>query len=87
MAIEINRRAGYVEAVVPGDEQQARVFWYHRNNGFGLKFKCGDAWYSQWLMWSCRAGQRSYYRPMVALYKALRRAGIVEPGTLKRLAH
>ena len=77
-----------MEAVVPGDKQEARVFWHQKNSGFGLKFKCSDGnWYSQWLMWSCRGGRTAYFKPMVALYRALRREGVVKSGTLKRMAN
>lgn len=88
MDITINRRKGYMEATVPGDAQDARVFWHYKNGGFGLKFKCSDGrWYSQWLMWSCRGGRSAYYLPMIALYRALRREGIVPAKMLKKLAH
>lgn len=88
MDIVINRKNGYVEAVVPGDAQEARIFLDARNSGFGLKFKCSDGrWYVQWLMWSCRAGRASYFKPMAALYRALRRDGTVQRETLRRLAN
>lgn len=87
MEIVISKRKDYMEAVVPGDAQEARVYWHCRNSGFGLRFKCGGHWYSQWLMWSCRGGRASYFRPMVALYRKLCREGIVNRGTLRRLAN
>ncbi len=82
-----SRRGRLYEALV-GDRSDSRVFWYEPNNGFGLKWRCESdgRYYSQWLMWSCRAGQKSYYPALRALYRALRRDGVVEKGSLRKLA-
>lgn len=85
--ITIKKVHGSVEAVVPSDKDESRVVWNPKKSGFILKFKCADRWYYQWLMWSCRAGQKSYYRPMIALYRALVKEGMVKRGTLKALAN
>jgi hypothetical protein len=66
-SIILKRRKGSIQAVVPGHESEAQVFWHHKNSGFGLRWKLDGKWYSQWLMWSCRGGKKSYYRPMIAL--------------------
>lgn len=87
--IEIRKSRGKrcYEAMV-GDANDSRVFWHAQNSGFGLKWRCelDGRYYSQWLMWSCRAGQKSYYPALRALYRALRRDGIVARGSLRRLA-
>lgn len=84
--IQVKRTKRVVEAIVPGDKQDARILWRPEKDGFILKFKCAGRWYYQWLMWSCRAGRKSYYRPMVALYRALRHGGEIKGAQLRHLA-
>jgi hypothetical protein len=85
--VKKSRRGRLYEALV-GDANDARVYWYKPNRGFGLKWKCKSdgRYYSQWLMWSCRGGKKFYYPALRALYRALRRDGIVEKGSLRKLA-
>lgn len=86
--IMIRRRQGktFIEATVPGDEADARIYWRSDKSGFILKFKCEGSWYYQWMHWSCRAGRPHYYRPMVALYRFLRKEGFVSAKSLHKLA-
>jgi hypothetical protein len=85
--VKKSRRGRLYEALV-GDKNDSRVYWYEPNGGFGLKWKCelDGLYYNQWLMWSCRAGQKSYYPALRALYRALRRDGLVEKRSLRKLA-
>jgi len=85
--ITVKKFRDSVEAYVPGCDDETRVIWNPKKSGFMLKFKCAGRWHYQWLMWSCRAGKKSYYRPMIALYRALVGENLVSPGTLKALAH
>lgn len=86
--ITIKKSRDIVEALVPDSKDDTRVIWNPRKaSGFILKFKCQGQWHYQWLMWSCRGGKKSYYRPMIALYRHLVSENLVSPGTLKELAH
>lgn len=84
--VNILTTRGNLEALVPGDKGEVRICWAPNKSSFYLKWKCAGHWYYQWLMWQCRAGKKSYYRPMVALYRQLRRDGKVKPGMLRNLA-
>lgn len=90
MSIDIihRRRQGkhFIEAIVPGDKGDARIYWRSDKSGFMLKFKCSGTWYYQWLHWSCRAGRPSYFRPMIALYRLLRKEGLASGKSLHELA-
>lgn len=71
------RQPAQYEAVV---DEETRVIYTIRPDDehfFALKFKCAGKWYYQFLMWSCRGGKSKYYRAMVALYRYLRRNGII----------
>lgn len=61
---------------MPADEDSF-VCWNKSKERFFIKFKCAGTWYHQWLSWSCREGKPRYYRALVALYKVLRRNGLV----------
>lgn len=82
--IAITRRKGKndkltVSAVVDDD---TRVIWVNKQKTFILQFKPKGAakneWHYQWLSWKCRAGQRQLFPAVVALYRYLRRNGIVQ---------
>lgn len=85
--IEIVKQHGTIEAAIPSNDQE-RVCWRPDKSSYYLKFKVKDdpRWYYQWLVWSCRGGKRSYFRQVVALYRELRKQGIVAPKTLHALA-
>jgi hypothetical protein len=53
------------------------VCWDKRKDKFFLKYRCGGRWYYQWLTWNCRGGKAQLYKPLVALYKTLRRSGLI----------
>ena len=38
-----------------------------------IGFTCNGVWYYQFLIWSCRGGKAFYYKPMIALYRHIRR--------------
>lgn len=81
----LQRRRGdllTVEAVVDAD---TRLVWNNRKSSFILKFRSSGRWYYQWLSWQCRAGRKSFFPALVALYRHLRRAGLVSE-SLRRLA-
>lgn len=71
-----------VEAVV---DANTRLVWNNRKSSFMLKFRCSGKWYYQWLCWECRGGRRGYFPALVALYRHVRRAGLVTE-SLRRLA-
>jgi len=74
------------ESIVIDCPDTSTVFWNADNEKFGLKWKdpSDDRWYQQWLKWSCRGSQPKYYRAMIALYKALKRGGVLKKGTTLR---
>jgi hypothetical protein len=77
-----------VEATCDDSKDDARVFWNAKSEyGFLLKFKCADKWYYQGLHWHCRAGQRSFYKGLVTLYRYLRQHQLVPKNTFRKMAN
>jgi len=90
--IIVHRRKGAITSVEAstGEADDSRVCWQSnhpdKTDSLILKFKSGGEWYYQWVVWSCRGGKQHYYRALVALYRFLRKEGLVAPKSLRRIA-